>query len=899
MSDQLPLVLRLFARFVPGDLREPIAGDLHEEYLAICDRRGPVRAALWLWWHAARLAVTFRWERAAHGRPLPPIGDELRGLGNMWDGLRQDIGFGARMLRRQPGLTAVALLALALGVGANTAIFSIVDAVLWRPLPYPASNDVISLGEQRSRENRIHGPVAPADFYDWRRENRAFSAMAAVEPGPVNISGGAEPERVRGITVTAGFFDVLGIKPVLGRDFRRDEETAGRHRVALLSDGFWRRRFGAAPSIIGQKITLNDNPYDVVGVLPTSFWWPATPDVVLVYPSQAGGDRVRADGRDPSASRSLHSMEVVARLRPGVSFDQARADMDAIGKRLSEQYPQENATHSPHLYTLQQSMVGDVKSGLLVLLGAVGLVLLIACANVAMLLLAKATGRGREIGVRLALGAGRARLVKQLLTESVMLAVVGGAVGVLVAAWGLGAFRALAPASFVALPGIAHVGVDVRVLAVALIVSAATGLVFGVIPALTASDQKLSSILHEEGRGGSASARSARVRAVLVVAELALSLVLLIGAGLLLVSFRHVLDVSPGFEPQNIVVAPIARSAPQPQALTFYQTLLERVHALPSVDAAALATPLPFIGVDGRAGFRIEGRTGQSLIPVRARPRLISAGYFATLGIPLVRGRAFTDRDVDGAPDVVIINAAAARRYWPDEDPVDRRIDFGFGAEPRWFKIVGIVGDVKHAGLELDTDPEAYLPYRQPPFPGIAQRLAVVVRTHAPLATLAPMLRSVVGELDRNQPIGTVSAMEDLIAASVAPRRLNLWLVGAFAVVALVLTAAGLYGVMSYLVAQRTREIGVRMALGASRASVLVLMLRQAGTMLIFGIGIGLVGALALTRFLASLLFGVTASDPAIYAGVSLLLAAVALLAVAVPSSRATRIDPLLALRDS
>ena len=603
--------------------------------------------------------------------------------------------------------------------------------------------------------------------------------------------------------------------------------------------------------------------------------------------SQAGGN----------ASRVLHSMDVVARLRPGVSFAQARDDMDAIGKRLSEQYPQENTGHSPHVYTLQQSLVGDVKSALLVLLGAVGLVLLIACGNVAMLLLARATGREREIAVQLAIGAGRARLVRQLLTESVLLAVVGGAAGVLVAAWGLSAFRALAPASFAALPGIAHVGVDMRVLAVALIVSAATGLLFGMIPAVTASDQQLSSALQEEGRGGSASARTARVRTVLVVAELALSLVLLIGASLLLMSFRHVLDVSPGFEPQNIVVAPIARSGPERQALTFYQTLLERVRTLPSVDAAALATPLPFIGADGRAGFQIEGRTGQSPIPVRARPRLISAGYFATLGIPLVRGRAFTDRDVDGSPDVVIINAAAARRYWPNEDPMGRRITFAFSGEPHWIEIVGVVGDVKHAGLELDTDPEAYLPYRQPPFPGIALRLAVVVRTHAPLATMAPMLRSVVSEIDRNQPIGTVSAMEDLIAASVAPRRLNLWLVGAFAASALVLTAAGLYGVMSYLVAQRTREIGVRMALGASRASVLVMMLRQAGTMMILGIGIGLAGALALTRSLASLLFGVTASDPAIYAGVSLLLAAVALLAVAVPSSRATRVDPLTALR--
>ena len=890
MKDRFPPVLRLFARCIPGDLRDPIAGDLHEEYLEIRERQGSSRATVWLWWQSLRLAVTFRWERAAHRRPLPPIGDELKGLGSMWDGLRQDIGFGARMLRRQPGFTAVALLALALGIGANTAIFSIVDAVLWRPLPYPASDQVISIGEQRPRENRVHGPVAPADFYDWRRDNRAFSAMAAIEAGPVNISGDGEPERARGISVTAGFLDVLGLTPTLGRNLTGDDETAGRRRVVLLTDGFWRRRFGSAPSVVGRTISVNDDPYDIVGVLPATFWWPTSPDVVRIY----------ANSTEAAPSRAQHSMDVIARLKPGITFAQARSDMDLLGKHLSDQYPETNAAHGPHIYTLQQSLVGDMKPALLVLLGAVGLVLLIACVNVAMLLLAKATGRGREISVRLALGAGRTRLVRQLLTETVLLAVVGGTAGVLVAVWAISAFRAMAPDSFTALPGIAGVGVDARVLAVAMAVSAATGLLFGLIPALTASDQKLTSALQEEGRGGSAGVRSARVRGALLVAELALSLVLLVGAALLMVSFRHVLDVSPGFEPQHLVVAPMDRqSGTFPEVTVFYQTLLERVRSMPDVDAAALATPLPFIGDDGRTGFRIDGRTGQSPFPVRARPRFISPGYFATLGIPLVRGRTFTDRDAAGAPDVVIINAAAAKRYWPDEDPLGRRIDITFAAVPRWFQIVGIVGDVKHAGLEQDTDPEAYMPFPQAPFRGNARRLAIVVRTRAPLATMAPMVRSLVTEMDRNQPIGTVSAMEDLISASVAPRRLNLWLVGAFAVVALVLTAAGLYGVMSYLVAQRTREIGVRMALGASRVNVLGLMLRQAGTMMVCGIGLGVIGALALTRSLASLLFGVTASDPAVYAGVSLLLAVVALLAVAVPSSRATRIDPLAALRDS
>ena len=886
MTDDQPRVLRLFARIVPGDLREPIAGDLHEEYVRMRARRGGPRATSWLWWNVARLAISFRWERATHGRPLPPIADELRGFGSMWDGLRQDVVFGARMLRRQPAFTMVALIALMLGIGANTAIFSIVDAVLWRPLPYPASSEVISLGEQRPRENRLHGPVAPADFYDWRRDNSTFSAMAAVEPAAVNISGDAEPERLRGIFVTPGFLDVVGIKPALGRDFTRDEEIEGRHQVMILSDGFWRRRFGADPSIVGRTITLNEHPYDVVGVMPASFWWSTTPEVVLAYMTNAG------DG-----SRAQHSMEVVGRLKPGTSFEQARADLETIGKRLSEQYPQTNAAHFPHLSTLQASMVGDVKPALLVLMGAVGLVLLIACANVAMLLLARATSREREIAVRLALGAGRSRLVRQLLTESIILAVAGGAAGVLVAAWGLTAFRALLPSSLLVLPGIAQVGLDTRVLTVALGVSIGTGLIFGVIPAFTAADQRLASTLHEEGRSGSSGARSTRTRAVLVVAELALSLVLLVGAGLLLVSFRRVLDVSPGFEAQHAVVAQVVRSGPAPQALRFYETLLERVRTLPNVEAAALGTPLPFVDVGGRTGFRIEGRTTQSPVPVRARPRLVSADYFSTLRIPLVRGRVFTDHDAESAPNVVIINAAAARRYWPDEDPLGRRIDVSFAAQPRWMEIVGIVGDVKHVGLELDTDPEAYMPLRQPPFGGLAQRLNIVVRTQAPLSTMAPMVRSVVNDIDRNQPVGTVSTMEDLIAASVAPRRLNLWLVIAFAVIALVLTAAGLYGVMSHVVAQRTREIGVRMALGATRSSVLQLVLRQAGVMTVAGIAIGLVGALALTRFLATLLFGVTTTDPLVYLSVAGLLTVVALFAAAIPSSRATRVDPMTALR--
>jgi putative ABC transport system permease protein len=891
VNPHFPLVLRLFARFVPADLREPIAGDLHEEYLKMRARHGGARAAGWLWWNAAQLALTFRCERSAHGRPLPPIGEELRGLGSMWDGLRQDIGFGVRMLRRQPGFTVVVLMALALGIGANTAIFSVVDTVLWRPLPFPASDRLVSIAEQRPREGRLHGFVAPADFYDWRRDATSFIAMAAADSMAANLTGSGEPERLRGMAVSSGFLTVLGTAPARGRDFRAEEETPGRHRVVLLTDGLWRRRFGADPSIVGRAINLNGNPYDVVGILPPDFWWGSQPEFVAPYPIASG---------DPISVRAQHSMEVVARLRPGVSIEQARAELDTIGRRLSEEFPQTNTGHSPHTIALQDSLVSEIRPALLVLLGAVGLVLLIACANVATLLLARATGRQKEMAVRIAIGAGRPRLVRQMLTESVLLALAGGGAGLLLAVWGLSAMRTLLPAQFAAVPGFDRLAIDGRVLAVAVIVSAVTGLVFGAIPALAASDLQTGSVLHEEGRGGIGGVRSGRMRAALVIGEMALSLVLLVGAGLLMVSFKHLVDVSPGFRSEHIVAAQIAlpanRYAERGRVLGFYQVLLERLRSAPGVDGVEAVSHLPFSGQETRTGFSIEGRRGPSPIPVRAHPRLVTPGYLAMMGVPLVRGRFFTARDADGAPPVVIINEAAARRFWPDEDPIGKRIGFNIGPEPRLREIVGIVGDIKHAGLDADSNPEAYLPHLQTNFFSPAS-MNVVVRSASGAAIVAPLLRAAVAELDKDQPLGVIRSLDDLIAGSVAPRRLNLVLLVGFAAVALTLTAFGLYGVMAYLVAQRTREIGVRMALGATRSSVLQLVLRQAGVMALAGIAIGLVGALALTRFLATLLFGVSTTDPIVYAAVAALLSVVALLAVAIPSARATRVDPLSALR--
>jgi putative ABC transport system permease protein len=889
------LVLR---RLLPGDLFEPIVGDLLEGYQRMRDRRGSLRADGWVWGQAIRLAATFRWERLVRGRGVPPIADELRSVNDVWDVLRQDVVFSTRMLRRQPGFTVVALLALGLGIGANTAIFSIVDAVLWRPLPYPRADRVMALAEQRPRESRWFGPVAPADYFDWRRDNRSFSAMAAytIMPagGAYNLTGSGEPERVRPLEVSTAFLGVIGVAPAFGRDFRTEEETVGRHRIVLLSDGLWRRRFGADPSVVGRTIAFDGNAFEIVGVLPAHFWWPTHPDVVVPL-ALTDGDR---------ALRAAHFLDVVGRLRDDVSPEQAREDLRNIGARLSQAYPEENANHSPNLRPLRDALVGDVRQALLVLLAAVAFVMLIACANVATLLLARAASRQKELAVRRAVGATRWRIVQQMLTESLVVAFAGGAAGLLVAAWGLAAFRNIVPAQFAGLPGIAGVGIDGRVLIAALALSAVTGMIFGVVPALVASDYRIGVALSEETRGSSGSVRARRFRTALVVAELALSLVLLAGAALLIVSFNNLINVSPGFQPAQLVITrvtlPATRYGEHPRTVAFFDALYQRLRGAPGVQRVAATTSLPFDGPDSRLNLTIEHRTGQSPFPVRAHPRIVSTDYFQTMGIPLVRGRAFTDHDTDSSGDVVVINEAAARRYWPNDNPIGQRISLGATAE--WREIIGVVGDTRHEGLDADADPAAFLPQHQRFLnlgTGFERGMTLVVRTGSDTASLTSLVRSSVANIDPQLPIGLVRPMDDLIGDSVAPRRLNFVLVSAFAFVALVLTAAGLYGVMAYVVAQRTREIGVRMALGATRRQVLALMFRQAGTMTLVGIGTGIAGALVLTRSMTSLLFGVSAADPLVYLGVSALLAAVALVAVAVPSSRATRIDPLLALRDS
>jgi putative ABC transport system permease protein len=868
---------------VPSDLLESIAGDLEE----VRDRRGTAAASR----AAARIAASFAWERLTRERHLPPVADEAPQRAGLIDTVRQDAAFGVRLLRRQPGFAFVAVLALALGIGANTAIFSVVDAVLWRPLPFAGAGSIVSLAEQRPREGRVHGPVSPADFYDWRRTASSFSDMAAYYPKAANLTGGGEPQRIDGLRVTDGFLRVLAMQPALGRDLRAEEDADGRNRVILLSDGLWRRAFGADPSVVGRRVQLDGEPYEIVGVLPAAFWWPGDP--AFLTP-------LALDAHDRTL-RGAHFLSVVGRLRSGVSAAQAREELAVIGRRLSAQYPAENTDHAPELRPIRTALVGDTRTALLVLLGAVAFVLLIACGNVAMLLLARALGRHRELSVRFAMGASRGRIVRQLLVESLVLSFAGGAAGLLVGHWALSGLRAILPAQFEQLPGIAAVGLDARVLAWAAGVSLASGVAFGIAPALAASDRRIGRALTEEARGAAGHARGTRIRSTLVAAELALSVVLLAGAVLLMVSFRNLMDVAPGFRPDRIFTArltlPYSRYGTHARVTAFYAALFERLRTTPGIASAAVSSAPPFSGIDDALDLQIERRPLTPAAPPRAYPRLVSAGYFATMGIPLERGRVFDAHDDGTGRAVAAINQTAQRRYWPNGNPIGTRIRLGDG---EWMTIVGIVGDVHHGGLDAELEPEAYIPLAQgfDQFGTAYERsLTLLVRADPNGSNPSALLRQAVAAVDPQQPLGVIRPMDAWIAQSVAAYRLNLTLLGAFALVAVVLTGAGLYGVMAYLAGQRTREMGVRMALGATAGQVAALMLGEAGLMMAAGIATGIVAALALTRAMTSLLFGVSAADPIVYAGVAASLLAVGLAAVAVPCRRVASLDPVAALR--
>jgi putative ABC transport system permease protein len=796
--------------------------------------------------------------------------------------LIQDLRYAFRMLLKNPGFAAVAVIALALGIGANTAIFSVVNTVLLRSLPYDDPDRLMVVKENKLPQFPEFS-VSPGNFLDWQKQNASFEKLAAVQGSSYNlVTGDAEPERLDGARVSAGLFEMLGVKPVQGRTFLEEEDQPGHQNVVVLSSNLWKRRFGSDPNIIGQSITMSAASYTIIGIMPPSFQFPDR-DIDLWTPIAFTAAQAQQHGS--------HYVSVMGRLKPGVTTEQARTEMSAIAARLAEQYPGSNAGWSTIVFRMQEFEVRDIKPALLVLLGAVALVLLIACANVANLLLARSTARQKEIAIRTALGASRSRVVRQLLTESVLLAVVGGGAGLLLAAWGTRSLLALAPED---LPRVKDVALDGRVLGFTIAVTLLTGIIFGLAPALQASSPNLNETLKEGGRGTTGGHH--RVRGSLVIVEVALALMLLVCSGLMIRSFIRLQRVNPGFNTNNALAVNISlpgRKYPtEEQYSGFFAQLIEKTSALPGVIAVGASQSLPIQG-DYVLSFNIQGRPPDPPGEDKSTNYYaVTPDYFKAMGIPLLRGRLFTEQDSRNAPRVAVINETMARTYFSDEDPIGKGINLPQGREG-FREIVGIVGDVKQYGLAQPTTLQTYEPYLQMPFSG----MTVVVRTEGNPAALSGAIRSQVLALDKEQPVARIRTLDQIISESVQQQRFTMLLLGVFAGVALILAAVGLYGVMSYAVTQRTHEIGIRMALGANAGNVLRLVVGHGMMLALIGVAIGLAGAFAFTRVMSKLLFAVSTTDPVTFAGISVLLTGVALVACLVPARRATKVDPMVALR--
>jgi putative ABC transport system permease protein len=802
------------------------------------------------------------------------------------DALRQDLAYAWRMLVRGRGFTALALVALALGIGANTAVFSIVDGVLLRPLPYPEPDRLAML--TLTLPDPV--PATPGDFTGWSERNDVFTAMAAFHSQPYALLGGA-PEILGGVRASAELFSVLGIAAAHGRTFLPEEDRPGGAQVVVLGHAVWQRRFAGDPAIVGRSITLDDQPYTVVGVMPEGFQFPRRAELPagFQFPLDVDVYTPLALTPEQAANRGREYLAVVARLAPGVSIEQAQSGMSATAARLAEELPASMRDRGVRVVALREQVLARVEPALFMLLGAVALVLLIACANVANLVLVRASARSKEMAIRAALGAARGRVIRQLLTESLVLSLAAGVLAFLLALWGVEALRALLPDT---VPRAADIGVDVRVFGFTLLVSLVTGVLFGLAPALQASTPRLTPALQEGGRTDGESG-SRRLRALLVVGEVALALVLLAGAGLLLRSFVHLSSVDSGVDTRNLLTVdvrlPRSRYTPPRQA-AFFDELVTRLRALPGVRAAASIYPLPLSGADEGAALQIDGRAVKPDEHLVAGPRWVSHGYFEAMGIPLVRGRVFRATDDADATRMVVINEAAAKAYWPDGDPIGQRVAaYGMG----WREIIGVIKDVHHTGLDVPARPEIYFPFPQFPSP----MMTLVLRTDAEPRSLVGGVQAAVRSIDPDQPTTNVRTMDELLSRSVAPRRFPLLLLATFAGLALVLAAVGIYGVMSCLVSQRRHEIGIRMALGAEARDVRRLVVGQGMRLVVVGLVLGALGALALTRVLRGLLFAVSATDPATFVAVAALLVLVALAACWIPARRATRIDPLAALR--
>ncbi len=808
---------------------------------------------------------------------------EVKGGGFM-ETLWQDVRYSARMLLKHPAFTFIAVLTLSLGIGANTAIFSIVNAVLLRPFPYQTPEQLMNVGEYTSG-----GSVSYPNFADWRDDRKFFDAASAVRSNEsFNFTGAGEPERLQGRLVSAGFFSLLGVKPALGRDFLTDDDRPGATPSAILSYGFWSRRFGNDRSIIGRQITLNNQSYTVVGVAPQDFQF--GPDAEVSVPIGLSAERFKTRGSDPG-------INVVARLKPDVSVEQAQTELNLIYARMEQQYPDSNTGRRAVLTPLHEYFIGDVRQPLLILLGAVGLVLLIACANVANLLLVSASTRRREMSVRVALGASRSRIIRQLLTESCLLALVGAVLGIVLAYWGTTLIASQLPAG---IPRIAEASVDLPVLGFTLGVSILTGLLFGLAPALQASRLNLTEALKEGDRGSSGGRQ--HLRSLLVVGEVALTLTLLVGAGLLIQSFRRVLEVDPGFEAQNLLTMQVSVNNPDGhQVSRFFKELQEKVRRLPGVESVAVSNGLP-LGVANHPVFFIEGRPrpekGKESSGVRYT---VSPDYFRTMGIDLIKGRVFTPQDTPDTPLAVVIDEALAEQHFQNEDPIGKRLTQSASGVPG-YEIVGVVRHVEHNNLDgqATRTPQFYLAFDQlglDRLPGSVRRINLLTRASVEPLSLAPAVRGEIAALNKDQAVFNVRTMEEIVSQSVAPRRFSMLLLSVFAVVALVLASIGIYGMMSYSVAQRTREIGLRMTLGAQRGNVLRMVIGHGMKLALVGVVLGLIASVALTRTMKTLLFGVSATDPTTFAGLALLLSLIALLACWVPARQATQVDPIVALR--
>ena len=814
--------------------------------------------------------------------------------------LAQDLRYAVRTLRRSPGFTVIAVLTMAIGIGANTAIFSIVDAVLLRPLPFPRAEELLLVTQTDRQTKQVLGTGSPANFLDWRVRNRAFAGMAGFEGISLILSDGDHPERLDGAMVNVNFFDVLEVAPAIGRSFGEADERPGAPRVAVLSDGSWRMRFAGRSDVIGRTVHFNGEATTIIGVMPPEVAYPERAEVWVPPHWRVPDDPLLGPAQDPSTERTHSYFFVVGRLKPGVSMAAAQADMDAVALGLERDFPNDNQNAGVNLVSLRSDLVADVRPMVMLLFAAVGLVLMIATANVSGLLVARASARHQEIALRMALGATRGRILVQLLTESVLLASLGGAFGVLLAMWLVGLLVALSPSS---LTIAGDIRIDVPVLLFALVVSMAAGVLFGLAPARQLSRVDVHDDLKQSARGGSASGQR-RLRAGLVASEIAISLVLLIAAGLTIRSFIRLQDVPVGFDPDHVVTVtlnpPAARYPTPRNRADFYERTLDALGMLPGVEIAGATSRLPLLPGNSRRGLNIPGVPSNE--PTDANYRTATPSYFRAMGIPLIRGRVFTDADREDRPLVAVISASLAQRFWTNQDPIGKQ----FFIDQPPITIVGIVGDVHAASLEAPVEPTVYVPYRQDAFPF----MTFVVRTRSADASrsidsststdrsVQASVRLAIWRVDKELPIGAVRTMDDELSSSVSRRRFGVTLLTAFGAIAVTLSAIGLYGVLAFIVAQRRREIGVRIALGARPGDLVADVLGQGLRLTAIGVVVGLVLAIATTRLINSLLFATSPTDMLTFAAVSSLLVVVAAAASLLPALRASRVDALIALRD-